>query len=62
LKIYNSAGRLVNIIVDNEMNPGYYTMTWNGKDDMNRTQGNGIYFIRLKTKDYGMTKKVVMVK
>jgi flagellar hook assembly protein FlgD len=62
LKVYNSTGRLVNTLVNSEMNPGYYTMSWNGKDDISRTQGNGIYFIRLKTKDYDMTKKMVLVK
>ncbi len=62
LKVYNSTGRLVNTLVNNEMNPGYYTMSWNGKDDISRTQGNGIYFIRLKTKDYDATKKMVLVR
>jgi hypothetical protein len=62
LKVYNSTGRLVNTLVNSEMNPGYYTMSWNGKDDISRTQGNGIYFIQLKTKDYDVTKKMVLVK
>jgi hypothetical protein len=62
LKIYNSVGRLVNTLISDEMNPGYYTMTWSSKDEQERTQPNGIYFIRLKTKDYDMTKKMVMVK
>jgi len=62
LKIYNSTGRLVSTLIADEMNPGYYTMSWNGKDDISRTQGNGIYFIRLKTKDYDATKKMVLVR
>jgi hypothetical protein len=62
LKIYNSVGRLVNTLISDEMNPGYYTMTWSSKDEQERTQPNGIYFIRLKTKDYDMTKKMVMVR
>jgi hypothetical protein len=62
LKIYNSVGRLVNTLISDEMNPGYYTMTWSSKDEQERTQPNGIYFVRLKTKDYDMTKKMVMVK
>jgi hypothetical protein len=62
LKIYNSAGRLVNKLISGETNAGYYTMTWNGKDERELSQPNGIYFIRLKTNDYDMTKKMVMVK
>ena len=62
VKIYNSAGRLVNTLVSDEMNPGYYTINWNGKDNQNRTLSKGIYFVRLKTKDFDATKKMVMVK
>ena len=62
LKVYNSIGRLVNTLASSEMNPGYYTMSWNGKDNQNRTQSKGIYFVRLKTKDYDETKKIIMVR
>lgn len=62
LKIYNSVGRLVNTLINDEMNPGYYTMSWNGRDEIGRTQSNGIYFIRLKTEDYDATKKMIMVR
>jgi hypothetical protein len=62
LKIYNSVGRLVNTLINDEINPGYYTMSWNGRDEIGRTQSNGIYFIRLKTEDYDATKKMVLVR
>ncbi|MEO0091160.1 MAG: T9SS type A sorting domain-containing protein [candidate division WOR-3 bacterium] len=62
LKVYNSAGRLVNTLVSDKMRPGYYTMSWNGKDDQDRSVGNGIYFVRLITDDYNETKKIVMMK
>ena len=62
LKVYNSAGRLVNGLVDDEMNPGYYTMNWSGKDNQERICANGIYFVRLKTKDYDATKKMILVR
>jgi hypothetical protein len=62
LKIYNSVGRLVNTLISDEMNPGYYTMTWSSKDEQERTQPNGIYFIRLKTENYDATKKMVLVR
>jgi hypothetical protein len=62
LKIFNSAGRLVNTLMDNEMNPGYYTMNWNGKDDYGRNQSKGIYFVRLKTNNYDATKKMILVR
>jgi hypothetical protein len=62
LKVYNSTGRLVKTIVDEHMKPGIYNLTWDGKDNQNRIQSKGIYFVRLRTNDYSETKKIVMVK
>lgn len=62
LKIYNSTGRLVKTLANSEMNHGYYTITWDGKDNQNRIQSKGIYFVRFKTNDYSETKKIVMMK
>jgi hypothetical protein len=62
LKIFNSAGRLVSTLISGDINPGYYTMSWNGKDNIDRIQANGIYFIRLKTEDYDATKKIILVR
>ncbi len=62
LKVYNSAGRLVKILVDEPMNPGVYNLIWDGKDSQERIVSNGIYFIRLKTKDSDATKKTIFVR
>jgi hypothetical protein len=62
LKIYNTGGRLIKTLVSNGLNPGYYTITWHGNDEQGRVQSKGIYFIRLKTKDYDATKKMVLVR
>jgi hypothetical protein len=62
LKVYNSTGRLVNTLISDELNAGYYNMTWTDKDMQERVQSNGIYFIRLKTNDYDATKKMVLVR
>jgi flagellar hook assembly protein FlgD len=62
LKIYNSIGKAVNTLIAEEMEPGYYTITWNGKDQYQRTQSNDIYFIRLKTKDYAAIRKLILIR
>jgi len=62
IKIYNSTGRLVKILVDDLKNPGVYNLNWDGKDDLDRIQSKGIYFVRLKTNDYNETKKIIMVR
>jgi hypothetical protein len=62
LKIYDVMGRLVRRLVDEEQQPGYYTINWDGKDDRNRKLASGVYFYRLETKEYKSTKKVVQLK
>jgi len=62
LKIYNSIGKAVNTLIAEEMEPGYYTIAWNGKDQYQRTQSNDVYFIRLKTKDYAAIRKLILIR
>lgn len=62
LKIYSSIGQVINTLIADEMKPGYYTVTWDGKDEYKRTQSKGIYFARLKTKDYDATRKIIHIR
>ena len=64
LKIYNILGQEVRILVDELKEPGYYTVTWDGKDYSGREVASGIYFYRL-TVDGGQwsaTKRMVLMK
>ena len=45
LKIYNRTGRLVRILLNESKNPGYYYISWDGKDDFSRSLSSGIYFL-----------------
>jgi len=62
LKIYNYVGQLVKTLVDGTVQPGFYTVHWNGKDNINRKVSAGIYFYRFSTDEYSNTKKMVMIK
>ncbi len=62
LKVYDVNGRLVRRLVDGKQKPGYYTVSWDGKDDQNRRLASGIYFYRLETKEYKSTKKIVRLR
>jgi hypothetical protein len=43
-------------------NPGYYTLFWNGCDDIGRKVAAGIYFIKFDTDDYQKIEKVVLLR
>ena len=73
LKIFNLLGQEVRTLVDKAQEPGYYTVTWDGKDSDGGQAASGIYFYRLSVagpKDSGplrsaqwsATKKMVLMK
>jgi hypothetical protein len=67
LSVYSVAGNLVRILVDEEKNPGYYTVHWNGCDNQGQRVSPGIYFYRLvirlvgKAGSFKDTRKLIML-
>jgi len=61
ITVYNSAGQIVKILVNEKQKPGPYTIYWNGKDARNKTLGSGEYFCRLKT-DGKLTYKLIRMR
>ncbi len=57
ISVYNIKGQLVETLVDNKMEKGPHTLTWN-----NKSLSNGIYFLRLETKETTITKKMVILR
>ena len=62
LKIYNILGQEVRTLVDGGKEPGYYTVTWDGRDERGDDVSSGIYFYRLKAGEFVATKKMMMLK
>ncbi len=62
LVIYNVLGRTVRTLLDGYQNAGMHTVTWDGKNDDGTQLSSGIYFYRLKTRDFDQTKKMVLMK
>lgn len=48
MKVYDTRGRLVRGLVEEEMNPGYYSISWDGKDDRGEASPSGIFFYVLR--------------
>lgn len=63
LKIYDVSGRLVrSLIKAQNLEPGIYTMEWDGRSDRGLRLSTGVYFLRMETLNYTATRKVVVVK
>jgi len=62
LKIYDVAGKLLRTLVNEVKEPGYYTVRWDGKDELGKNVGNGIYFYKLETIGSAFTMKMTLVR
>ncbi|MDH4210547.1 MAG: C25 family cysteine peptidase [candidate division WOR-3 bacterium] len=62
LVMYDAAGRLVRTFADGMQAAGYYTVQWDGCDDLGRKVPAGVYFVRLDTDDYQDVQKTVLLK
>ncbi len=66
LKIYNILGRLVRTLVEEEQAPGYYSVQWDGRDNLGQEVSSGIYLCRLGITGESIkvtkTKKMVLIR
>lgn len=64
ISVYNSKGRLVRRLADNETYaPGYHSLLWDGRDSTGKPVASGIYFYTMKTdKDYQGIKMMLLLK
>ena len=57
LSIYNINGKLIQVLLDGELNAGTYSRIWSGAN-----AASGVYFYRLQTNDSVKTGKMALVK
>lgn len=62
LAIYNLLGQKVRELVNAQQPAGIYTAHWDGKDELGRPVGSGIYFARLVVGEFVDTKRMLLVK
>ncbi len=62
LAVYDLNGNIVRTLVEAKEAPGYKLVSWNGTDNKGKPVANGIYFVRLKAKDYVATRKLVLIR
>jgi hypothetical protein len=62
LKIYDITGRVVRTLVDEEQKAQFYTINWDGRDNMGVKAASGIYFTRMVSGKFVATQKTVLLK
>jgi parallel beta-helix repeat protein len=62
IAIYDVAGRLVAVLVDEHRVPGSYVDVWDGHDRRGQPVASGVYFLRMKAGSFVNTRKLLMLK
>ena len=57
LQVFDITGRLVETLIDKDLNPGEYTIQWNAS-----SFPSGVYFVRLNSSMKTQTRKVLLLK
>ena len=62
LEVYNSAGVLVKSLLNQDKDPGNYSLMWNGTDNQGNQAAKGIYYFRFSMDGVAQTQKVVLAR
>ena len=62
LAIYDITGRLVNTLVNADVNAGQQTVTWDGTDESSRPVASGIYFYNLRSGNDLKSRRMILLK
>jgi hypothetical protein len=67
LKVYDITGREVVRLLKGEMDAGYHTLRWDGKDETGKEVSSGIYFYRVKSRigqasEFTKARKMVVLR
>ena len=62
LQVYNSLGQNVKTLVNGLQQPGWHTLTWDGKDEHGKDLPSGIYFYKLEGEDFSLTRVILILR
>jgi hypothetical protein len=62
VSVYDVQGRLLRRIVDQNVHPGRFEVTWDGYDNAGRQVPEGVYFVKASTSRAQQARKVLIVR
>jgi len=62
VEVSNILGQHVRTLVNEHQNSGYYTISWDGKDDGGAVVASGSYFYSIKAGTYEAQKRMLLIK
>ena len=61
IELYDVRGRRVAVLAQGERPAGRHTATWDGRDAARRTVANGVYFVRLVTREGAQSRRFLVL-
>jgi hypothetical protein len=62
MSIFNIRGQLIKTISMESIPAGQHSIVWQGNDNGGKSVASGVYFYKMKTNDYTLTKKMILLK
>jgi len=62
VEIYDIFGRRIRTLFDGKAHAGTNKLVWHGNDEAGNTVASGVYFVRLRTQDKELTRKITFIK
>ena len=62
VEIFNMLGQQVHTLVQGNLQPGYYSMVWDGRNSAGRAVATGIYFYKLQVGGKVQVRRMTLVK
>ncbi|MCK4597227.1 T9SS type A sorting domain-containing protein, partial [bacterium] len=62
VSVYNVRGQTIKTLLRKRQPAGYYTVSWDGRDEAERAVASGIYFCRLQAGEFSAVKKMIYLK
>jgi|GEM_PF-2343327 len=62
LSVYDLAGRLVNVLVDENLSAGHHTVSWNGDAANGVAAQSGVYFYKLESTEKNASRRMVLIR
>jgi hypothetical protein len=62
VEVYNTCGEKVATLMDGDLEPDTYRLTWDGTTDSGRTAPSGVYFCRAAAGNTVLTDKVILMR
>lgn len=60
IKVYSLAGRLVRVLVNEHLQPGYYEIGWDGLDESSRAVPSGVYLVQMSVGSFHAMDRLIL--